>query len=196
MKFRRRHGEFEQGCVLSESYTATDTFSPILPACCQLVCLLLETPFVTQDVFCSENLFVNWFVRDERRSWTDLFMMRGVREPRFHCIHYCETLKFHRFVWFYYLSVLYSEIMSSSSLSSSESDTGIYTNDEGREGNRSKYKLTNIKQLSYDFVCHDMRNFYSNCIRILSSTCQCCFETCALNFKINISPLVTDAAYM
>jgi hypothetical protein len=41
---------------------------------------------------------------------------------------------------------LYSEIMSSSSLSSSESDTGIYTNDEGREGNNTKYKLTNIKQ--------------------------------------------------
>ena len=36
--------------------------------------------------------------------------------------------------------------MSSSSLSSSESDTGIYTNDEGREGNNTKYKLTNIKQ--------------------------------------------------
>jgi hypothetical protein len=30
--------------------------------------------------------------------------------------------------------VFFSEIMSSSSLSSSESDTGIYTNDEGREG--------------------------------------------------------------
>jgi len=48
---------------------------------------------------------------------------------------------------FYYLSVLYSEIMSSSSLSSSESDTGIYTNDEGREGNNTKYKLTNMKQM-------------------------------------------------
>jgi hypothetical protein len=29
---------------------------------------------------------------------------------------------------------VFSEIMSSSSLSSSESDTGLYTNDEGREG--------------------------------------------------------------
>jgi hypothetical protein len=59
MKFKRRHGEFEQGCVLSESYTATDTLPPILSACCQLACLLLETLFVTRDVFCSENLFVN-----------------------------------------------------------------------------------------------------------------------------------------
>jgi hypothetical protein len=33
MKFNRRHGEFEQGCVLSESYTATDALPPILPAC-------------------------------------------------------------------------------------------------------------------------------------------------------------------
>jgi hypothetical protein len=36
--------------------------------------------------------------------------------------------------------------MSSSSLSSSESDTGIYTNDEGREGKNTEYKLANIKQ--------------------------------------------------
>jgi hypothetical protein len=32
MKFKRRHGEFEQGYVLSESYTATDALPPILPA--------------------------------------------------------------------------------------------------------------------------------------------------------------------
>jgi hypothetical protein len=38
----------------------------------------------------------------------------------------------------FYLMVLFvfSEIMSSSSLSSSESDAGLYTNDEGREGER------------------------------------------------------------
>jgi hypothetical protein len=74
MKFKRRHGEFEQGCVLSESCTATDALSPILQLvanrCCRLACSLLETPFVTRDVFCSENLFV----------------IRVVREPRFHCI--------------------------------------------------------------------------------------------------------------
>jgi hypothetical protein len=63
MKLKRRHGEFEQGCVLSESYRATDALPSILPACS-----LLETPFVTREVFCSENLFVNRFVRDERRS--------------------------------------------------------------------------------------------------------------------------------
>jgi hypothetical protein len=55
MKFKRRHGEFEQGCVLSESYTATDALPPILPACRQpllLACVfVLETPFVTRDVF-------------------------------------------------------------------------------------------------------------------------------------------------
>jgi hypothetical protein len=74
MKFRRSHGEFEQGCVLSESYTATDALPPIFPACCQP--LLPACVFVTRDtvrhprLFCSENLFV----------------MRGVREQRFHCI--------------------------------------------------------------------------------------------------------------
>jgi hypothetical protein len=35
MKFKRRHGEFEQGCVLSESNRATDTVPLILPACRQ-----------------------------------------------------------------------------------------------------------------------------------------------------------------
>jgi hypothetical protein len=72
MKFKRRHGEFEQGCVMSQSYTATDALPPILPACCRLACWLLETPFVTRDIFLSEDLFVNWFVRDERRSWTEV----------------------------------------------------------------------------------------------------------------------------
>jgi hypothetical protein len=38
--------------------------------CCRLACLLLETLFVTRDVFCWENFFV----------------MKGVREPRFHYI--------------------------------------------------------------------------------------------------------------
>jgi hypothetical protein len=33
MNFKRRHGKFEQGCVLSEMYTATDALPPILPAC-------------------------------------------------------------------------------------------------------------------------------------------------------------------
>jgi hypothetical protein len=42
--------------------------------CSRLACLLLETPFVTRD-----------FVFSEICSWTDLFVMRGVREPRFHC---------------------------------------------------------------------------------------------------------------
>jgi flagellar basal body-associated protein FliL len=33
MKFKRSHSEFEQGCVLSGTYTATDALLPILPAC-------------------------------------------------------------------------------------------------------------------------------------------------------------------
>jgi hypothetical protein len=61
MKFKRRHGEFEQGCVLSESYTATDALPPILPACRQP--LLPACVFVTRDVF-----FYGKFVRDERSS--------------------------------------------------------------------------------------------------------------------------------
>jgi hypothetical protein len=66
MKHKRRHGEFEQRCVLSESYTATDALPPILPACRQP--LLPACVFVTQDSFFPKNLFLNRFVRDERRS--------------------------------------------------------------------------------------------------------------------------------
>jgi hypothetical protein len=47
MKYKRRHGEFEQGCVLSESYTAPDALPPILPACHQP--LLPACVFVTRD---------------------------------------------------------------------------------------------------------------------------------------------------
>jgi hypothetical protein len=55
MKFKRRHGEFEQGCVLSESYTATDALLPILPACCQP--LLPACMFVTRDTVRYPRLF-------------------------------------------------------------------------------------------------------------------------------------------
>jgi hypothetical protein len=51
MQFKRMHGEFEQGCVLNDSYTATDALPPIIPACFRLACSLLETSFVTRDVF-------------------------------------------------------------------------------------------------------------------------------------------------
>jgi hypothetical protein len=76
MKFKRRHGEFEQGCVLSECYTATDALPPILPAGRQP--LLPACMFITRDtvrcqrLFCSENLFVNQFVQDERCSLTEV----------------------------------------------------------------------------------------------------------------------------
>jgi hypothetical protein len=72
MKFKRKHGVFEQGCVLSESYTATDALLPILPVCRQP--LLPACVFVTRDtrdVFCSENLYPNRFFRDVMRSWTE-----------------------------------------------------------------------------------------------------------------------------
>jgi hypothetical protein len=59
-------------CVLSESYTATDAVPPILPACRQP--LLPACVFVTRDFFFRKIC-----------SWTNLFVMRGVREPRFHC---------------------------------------------------------------------------------------------------------------
>jgi hypothetical protein len=76
IKFKRRHSEFEQGCVLSESYKATDALPPIFPACRQP--LLPACMFITRDtvrhpsLFCLENLFVNRFVHDERRSWTEV----------------------------------------------------------------------------------------------------------------------------
>jgi hypothetical protein len=80
MKFKKRHGEFEQGCVLRERYTATDALPPILPACRQP--LLPACVFVTGDTVRHLRRFLfGKFVRDERRWWTDLLVMRGVREP-------------------------------------------------------------------------------------------------------------------
>jgi hypothetical protein len=71
MKFKGRHVKFEQGCVLSESYTATDALPLILPACRQP--LLPAYVLVTRDAvhhprlfFFPENLFVNRSVRDGR----------------------------------------------------------------------------------------------------------------------------------
>jgi hypothetical protein len=79
----RRKVESKQGCVMSESYTAIDALLPILLACCQQ--LLLACMFVTRDTVCHlrlfiapETLFVNRFVSDERRSWTEvpLYLMQ------------------------------------------------------------------------------------------------------------------------
>jgi hypothetical protein len=66
MKFKRRHCKFEQGCVLSESYTATDTLLQILAACRQ--------PFLPACVFVT---------RDTVRHPRFLFFFPGkfVREP-------------------------------------------------------------------------------------------------------------------
>jgi hypothetical protein len=73
MKFNRRQGEFDQGCVLSESYTATDALPPILPACCQL--LLPACVFVTRDTVCNPRLFFRKIC-----SWWEVFMNRGFTE--------------------------------------------------------------------------------------------------------------------
>jgi hypothetical protein len=77
MKFKKRHGKFEQGCVLSESYTTQLTlfcrYSRLVAKhCCHFACSLLETPFLTQDIFSAPP---------------DLFMMRGVCEPRVYCTY-------------------------------------------------------------------------------------------------------------
>jgi hypothetical protein len=60
MKFKRRHGEFKKGCVMSESYTATDALPPLPPACRRLACSSPET------------FYFGKFVRDERHSWTEV----------------------------------------------------------------------------------------------------------------------------
>jgi hypothetical protein len=71
MKFKRRHGKFEQGCELSESYTATDAVPPILPVCRQP--LLPVCVFVTRDTVRHPRRFLfGKFVGDERRSWTEV----------------------------------------------------------------------------------------------------------------------------
>jgi hypothetical protein len=71
MKFKRRHGEFEQGCTLSESYTATDALPPIVPACRQP--LFPACVFVTGDTVRHPRRFLfGKFVRDERRSLTEV----------------------------------------------------------------------------------------------------------------------------
>jgi hypothetical protein len=68
MKFKRRHGEFEQGCVLSERYTATDALPLILPACRQP--LLPACVFVTRDTVHHPRLFSGKVVREPICSWT------------------------------------------------------------------------------------------------------------------------------
>jgi hypothetical protein len=75
MKFKRRHGEIEQGCLLSESYTATDALPQMLPSLSPTDFAGLRVRYLRhrsspETFFFSENLFVNRFVRDERRSRT------------------------------------------------------------------------------------------------------------------------------
>jgi hypothetical protein len=63
-------------CVLSKSYTATDTLPPTLPACCQP--LLPACVFVTWDTICHLRLlFSGKFVREPICSWWEAFMNWG-----------------------------------------------------------------------------------------------------------------------
>jgi hypothetical protein len=72
---------------VTQQLTLTCRYSQLVAnSCCWLACSLLETPFITRDFFFRTIYswwvaFVNRFVRDEMRSWTDLFVMRGFREP-------------------------------------------------------------------------------------------------------------------
>jgi hypothetical protein len=82
IKFKRRHGKFEQGCLLSESYTATDALLPILPACHQP--LLPACVFITWDAIRHPRRFLfGKFVCDERRSWTEVPLYCSLSWPFF-----------------------------------------------------------------------------------------------------------------
>jgi hypothetical protein len=77
MKFKRRHGEFEQRCVMSKRYTATDALPPILPACRQP--LLPTCVFVTRDSVRHPRRFLfGKFVREPICSWWEAFVNRGL----------------------------------------------------------------------------------------------------------------------
>jgi hypothetical protein len=77
MKFKRSRDEFEQWCVLSESYTATDALSPILPACRQP--LLLACVFVTREPVRHLRLFffLRKFFHEPICSWWEAFVNWG-----------------------------------------------------------------------------------------------------------------------
>jgi hypothetical protein len=76
MKFKRRHSEFKQGCVLGECYAATDTLPPILPACRQL--LLPACMFITRDTVCHPRCFLfRKFVHEPICLWWEAFVNRG-----------------------------------------------------------------------------------------------------------------------
>jgi hypothetical protein len=78
-------------CVLSDSYTATDALPPILPACRQPLLPSLETPFVTRDLFCSENLFVNRMTNCESKhvAVRNLYIIYTyIVEIDLHCISF------------------------------------------------------------------------------------------------------------
>jgi hypothetical protein len=76
MKFKRRHGKLEQGCVQSESHTATDALPPILPACRQP--LLPACVFIAWDTVCHPRCFLfRKFVHEPICSWWEAFMNRA-----------------------------------------------------------------------------------------------------------------------
>lgn len=80
-KEKKNNENSKEGMVISSRDVSGAKTSPqlmvsrrysrlVAQPCRRFACSSHETPFVTTDIFCSENLFV----------------MRGVSAPRFHCI--------------------------------------------------------------------------------------------------------------
>jgi hypothetical protein len=69
MKFKRRHGEFEQRCVLSQSYASTDALPP--PNLSPTVVTGLRFRYSRHRLW-PETFLFGKFIRDERGSWTEV----------------------------------------------------------------------------------------------------------------------------
>jgi hypothetical protein len=145
MKFKRRQGEFEQGCVLSESYTATDALPPILPACRQL--LLPACVFVTQDTVRHPRLFFFGKIC----LWTDLFVKRGIREPRFHC----TTLNRHKALFSYTWGTWYSKHSTAQKIIIGHAICTVHTGDL-LNLLRGAYNYGKIQSASMQSMCNSV----------------------------------------
>jgi hypothetical protein len=85
--------------------------------CCRLAWSLLETPFVTRNVFCSENLFVNRFVRDERHSLTEvpLYLVNKQHELNpYYLTHHIKNEPLKSMPNFFQVSVIFPTTLESS----------------------------------------------------------------------------------
>jgi hypothetical protein len=73
MKLKRRHGEFKQGCVLSQRLPATDSCAdtlslPLLPGCVFVIRETVRHP---------RRFLLGKSVREPNCSWTGAFVNRG-----------------------------------------------------------------------------------------------------------------------